>query len=115
MKTETAVNPQHTPTPWKVTGELDSLKIIAESKEEYACDDTLVIANVVPGDFEIAEYGHCKANAAFIVRATNNFDKMLDLLKEARDTHLEDCTCDSPQGSGCFSCRVARAIDEAEK
>lgn len=78
MKTQT----QHTPTPWEVSGELEHLKIVANSKEEYACDGIVKIADITPGDYEIAEYGHCEANAAFIVRAVNAYERDQEIKKE---------------------------------
>jgi hypothetical protein len=81
MKTTTAVKPTHTPTPWTV--------------EEGTQPHTLAIVN----DYEsktisVAMHDNAedKANAAYIVRAVNSHEALLEIAKEDRGRY--------PDGSG---------------
>ena len=75
MNPETAVKPQHTPTPWK----LSKYGSIAHPQKECMS---------VPINAASSDSPEATANAAFIVRAVNAHEELVSLLKEglgARD------------------------------
>lgn len=82
MNTET--KPQHTPTPWRLhPGNSRSIY------GPYKGNDQL-IASVYMGEDETDKYPEAIANAAFIVRCTNNHQKLIDALKNVRGLFKED-------------------------
>lgn len=65
---------QHTPTPWKITK--------ATNGDTYIGGHEWVLKMVSKVDFTALPV---EANAAFIVRACNNYETMLKMLKEVAE------------------------------
>lgn len=83
------MNTKHTPTPWKAQIETNSNGIV----KTFIVGDRYIgeVFNwAKPSTSSYVQENEtlnqeAQANAAFIVRAVNNFDQMLDALKDARD------------------------------
>ena len=82
--TETPENQQHTPTPWKVA------EPIHDSKNGYTWavaifSDIAKSGDKLPAEAIASDRATAQANAAFIVRAVNVHEELLDLLKSLED------------------------------
>lgn len=64
---------QHTPTPWYVEQPLQ------EQHTYIACKDSTALVAKLPDNYE-----NTKENAAFIVRAVNSYEALLEIVKELR-------------------------------
>jgi hypothetical protein len=80
---------KHTPGPWRVEGELDNLRIVADSDSPQACDGVEQIALVKCGDYELTHYARPAANAEFIVRACNAHANLLAALENILEANPE--------------------------
>lgn len=96
MKPQTAA---HTPAPWKVREQTNGwMDIVWDRKDGLITESTIVrLSN--------------KANAAFIVRSTNNFERMLAALKEVHWLTQGP----SMEKQDAVMMQVLNAIHEAEK
>ena len=65
---------KHTPTPWKVHPDVPN-QIVTDGTEEF------FVADLDTGDID-----EDNANAAFIVRAVNSYEKLLAILKHAQSS-----------------------------
>jgi len=86
---------KHTPTPWEVTGE--KYEINKDGKKQFVrqiCADVFQIAMVNAGTPQSEANNmkwfreECEANAKHIVHCVNNFDALLDALKELLDSKV---------------------------
>jgi len=93
---------QHTPTPWMCSenpaavGTLQSNEIVIRPKGEYPHGDWIADCGRLGDDT-------ARANAEFIVRAVNNFEALLKMLKTV---HVE--------GAGLHYEAIAELIKQAE-
>jgi hypothetical protein len=73
---------QHTPTPWKVYNRGDQITgTYARYRIEYETPDLRsVIADIEP-KWLCPEHGDAQANAAFIVKACNAHEELVDMLQ----------------------------------
>lgn len=104
---------QHTPTPWEVVEPAEDLHEF-EPPFGHRFDN---------GEWETAGWvrlapnvGDMQANAEFIVRAVNNFDSLLDLLREMREELKPGLTGgnDYRDAWQVFGKRIEEAIQKAE-
>lgn len=87
MKTTTINTPEtiHTPGPWVVTGDLDSLRVVNDNSDNpNACDGVRQVAHVVQGGYEIANYAEAEANARLIAAAPDMLAALEASLAEMR-------------------------------
>lgn len=87
----------HTPTPWKVEEGINN--------DQFISNDEDVICSL----HGLSDYETRQQNAEFIVRACNNFQKILDALEQVQ------IIVDSEGGMDRLGIAIAKVIEEAKK
>lgn len=110
MKTETA---QHSPIPWQWMREDDDYNMIPcepfWQSENYSGNKYICDANgnriVGVGEYDVMNGDNHAENAAFIVRATNHYELMLNLLREVYKSQ------GVTNGNSEISAKIEKAFD----
>lgn len=119
----------HTPTPWERSKVYDEDDFQGEPQPTVdifvALPDSYAYAYACVAELHCSAKGpvaveRMEANAAFIVRAVNAHDALVEALKDAVRMHIDcECpTCDGDTGAGCTCSRptqwrAALALAEA--
>lgn len=98
MKSKTEA--KHSPTPWSLT--TYGISACSDSDDKFK-----VVFAVEPS--QVGSLEEAKANAAFIVRAVNNFQPMLDALKQLQ------IIVDAQDNMDRLGIMLAKVIQKAEK
>ncbi len=94
---------EHTPVPWKIVGKDTDPWTIAPADWQRSGDDTIAEITYTGADAE--------ANAAYIVRACNNFEDLLAALKSM----LGDRSCGHSFTCNCAEVQARAAIAKTEE
>jgi hypothetical protein len=87
-----AATTAHTAGTWRVAGELDFLRVEAESENPNACDGIRQIALVRQSDYEIPNYEEAEANAKLIAAAPELLDALQGVMNFIEQyATLHDC------------------------